>query len=288
MIKSFFSRLIIFSMILTFVNQAQDNVFLSIENRLRFGDFLFCDNDYLRAIDEYKIVLKNKESDMLKFKIALAYQELKRYNESENSFKELFSSQQFSSEAKFEYFRTLYLSDNYEMMKKMITDDSFIDASTSKEIKKLYNLKHLYSQFHIEDSSDFFDPFNDKESVELLKYFIRKQNIENKSPAVAAILSTVVPGLGKVYTENYGDGITAFLLTGVLTFLAIDNFNADHDFRGWLFTGLAAYFYAGNIYGSSASAQLFNAGTRIKFDNDLQLFLNKNNHFIPKTNLFCK
>lgn len=289
MISSFFIRLIFLVLILTSINFAQDEInYFSNENRLRFGDYLFCDNDYLRAIDEYKLVLKEKNSDSLKFKIALAYQKLGRFEESENSFKELFNSQQLFNDAKFEYAKTLYLSKRFSLLNELVSDNSFIESSKRNEIQKLHHLTQLYSLQAIDDSSNFFQPFNQNESVELLKFYIRKQNIENKSPALAAVLSAVIPGLGKIYTGNYGDGITAFLLTGVLTFLAIDNFNADHDFRGWLFTGLAAYFYAGNIYGSAASAQLFNAGARITFDNDLQLFLNKNNNFITKNNLFCK
>ncbi len=289
MISAFFIRLIFLVLILTSINFAQDEInYFSNENRLRFGDYLFCDNDYLRAIDEYKLVLKEKNSDSLKLKIALAYQKLGKYYESENSLKELFNSQQLHNDAKFEYAKTLYLSKRFSLLNELVSDNSFIETSKRNEIQKLHHLTQLYSLQAIEDSSKFFQPFNQNESVELLKFYIRKQNLENKSPALAAILSAVIPGLGKIYTGNYGDGITAFLLTGVLTFLSIDNFHAQHDFRGWLFAGLAAYFYAGNIYGSAASAQLFNANLRITFDNELQLFLNKNNHFITRNNLFCK
>lgn len=286
--SQFITRYIFLFVFLSLINAQDKNGYFSLENRLKFGSFLFCQGDYIRAIDEYNFALTKQNNDTLKFKIALAYQKLERYNESENSFKELFASQQFGSEAKFEYFRTLYLSGKFETMHKRIADDSLMESSISDKIKRLYNLKHLYSSKSIEDSSKFFQPFNQNESIELLKFYVRKQNLDNKSPALAAVLSAIIPGLGKVYTENYGDGITAFLLTGVLTFLAIDNFNADHNFRGWLFSGLAAYFYAGNIYGSATSAVLFNANVRMNFDSDLTLFLNKNNHFSSNSNLFCK
>jgi tetratricopeptide (TPR) repeat protein len=60
--------------------------FYSVENRLQFGDYLFCSGDYIRAIDEYKSVLNEKENDSLKFKIALAYQKINRFNDSEKYF----------------------------------------------------------------------------------------------------------------------------------------------------------------------------------------------------------
>ena len=58
------------------------------------------------------------------------------------------------------------------------------------------------------------------------------------------------------------------LFTGVFTFLAVNNFRNDHPTRGWIFSGLAAYFYAGNIYGSAAAAQNYNAAVKFTFDTE--------------------
>ncbi len=264
-----------------------NNDFFSIENRLKFGDYLFCQGDYNRAIDEYQFILSKRNIDSLKFKIALSLRELNRYSEAENSFKKLLNQNIFKEEAQFEYYRALYLADDFNSLLKEYRVDSYSNKKFGNDIKKLVNLPKLYSQNEITDSSSFFRPFNKAESLELLKFYMRKRNLENKSPILAAIMSAVVPGLGKIYTEKYGDGITAFLVTGLLTFLSVDNFNAKHDFRGWLFAGLAAYFYAGNIYGSAASAQIYNAEVRLSFDNDLRVFLNRNNHFVPKSKWLC-
>ncbi len=54
----------------------------------------------------------------------------------------------------------------------------------------------------------------------------------------------------KYIRKEYGDGITAFLLTGLFSYLAYTNFENDHPTRAWIFTALGAGFYAGNIYGS--------------------------------------
>jgi hypothetical protein len=84
---------------------------------------------------------------------------------------------------------------------------------------------------------------------------------------------------------NITDGLTSFLVTGALTFLAVDNFKHKHNFRGWLFTGLGAFFYAGNIYGSAAAAQIFNAGIQLNFDRDVKLYFEKRNYFLPEIKL---
>jgi hypothetical protein len=54
-----------------------------------------------------------------------------------------------------------------------------------------------------------------------------------------------------------------------------------------LFSGLAAGFYLGNIYGSVASAQIFNAKVDFNFLNDLTEFLLSKNYFINEID-FCK
>ena len=112
-------------------------------------------------------------------------------------------------------------------------------------------------------------------------------NPPNKNPLIASVLSAIIPGAGKIYTGDIGDGIFTFLTTGVFTFLAYDNFKAEHNFRGWLFSGLAVMFYGGNIYGSFASAQIHNARIKYEFNLQLDSFIKLKNYFIPQYD-FCK
>lgn len=99
-------------------------------------------------------------------------------------------------------------------------------------------------------------------------------------------MSAIIPGSGKMYVGEWSDGIAAFLVTGLFAFLAYDNFRADHTTRAWIFTGLGAFFYAGNVYGSIASAQIFNARVDFKFNDGLKLFLEEKNYFVPEYD-FC-
>jgi len=116
----------------------------------------------------------------------------------------------------------------------------------------------------------------------LISFYQQKKFPQHKSPTTAAILSTFIPGAGKIYTGEIGDGITSLIATALTTYLAISNFKADHQFRGWLFTGVAAFFYVGNIYGSAASAQIYNARIQFSFDKEVKLFFEQRNYFLPK------
>lgn len=84
---------------------------------------------------------------------------------------------------------------------------------------------------------------------------------KSKSPWLAAGLSTVVPGLGKIYSGAYSEGIAAFLLVGSFTGFAVENAlrNGMDDWRSILFTTIASLLHLGNIYGSYISVSLYNS-----------------------------
>lgn len=271
-----------------FISAQTESEFFSFENRLKFGNYLFYSGDYIRAIDEFIEIDPDKSNDSLQFKIGLSFQQLNRFDEAIGLFHDLMRSQHLKDEASFEYARTIYLSGQISSLKSIERREPLNSSVYHRDVEKLIQLDKLQSAENRIDSASFFKPFGEKESIELLKFYQRKQNFNDKNPTLAAVMSAILPGLGKIYTENFGDGITALLLTSVLTFLSVDNFNADHDFRGWLFAGLAAYFYAGNIYGSAVSANVYNANLRISFNSDLKIFLNEKNHFVPKSKWLVK
>lgn len=131
------------------------------------------------------------------------------------------------------------------------------------------------------DSNNFFSAFEDSSKSDIRKFYLSKKYPEYKNPTTAALLSAILPGLGKIYTNNISDGITSLIATGLLTYLSINNFQNDHQFRGWLFAGLAAFSYAGNIYGSAASAQIYNAGIRFNFESEVKTYFEKRNYLLP-------
>jgi len=93
-----------------------------------------------------------------------------------------------------------------------------------------------------------------------------------KKPVVAAALSAIIPGLGKVYTGNFKDGIISFIFVGINTFQSIRYYNKKGFKSGgtWIFGGLAAGFYLGNIYGSFKAAKLKNKQINNGFKNKIQ------------------
>lgn len=84
---------------------------------------------------------------------------------------------------------------------------------------------------------------------------------KSKSEWLAAGLSAIVPGLGKVYSGAYAEGVSSFLLVGTFTGFAVENWvrNGGGDWRSILFTTIASLLHLGNIYGSYISVSLYNS-----------------------------
>ena len=257
--------------------------FHSLENIKKFADHLFCEGDYLRAIEQYELMGNNLFNDTIQFKIMLGFSELNLYQNSNEVVKNI------STESKF-FFDAFLLSMKNKLLIEpkplSIYESHKIETEYFRRMNKLISTSMLYDKNFSLTKKNITSPFDESEKEIISKFYDLKMNPPYKSSALAGLISAVVPGSGKMYVGEWGDGITAFLVTGLLAFLAYDNFQADHTTRAWIFSGLGAFFYAGNIYGSIAAAQIFNAKVDFDFNNGLKFFLEEYNYFVPDYD-FC-
>lgn len=258
----------------------------SSQNIKLFADFLFCEKDYLRAIDEYEKYSALIKNDSVEFKVAYGYLEMGDYQNALYKFSTITPSSVFYDASRMEKLKSYFLLQDSQ---SLLTETDSIIKSNPNYTQNALKLKNsfLLWQDNLFEKDDFLLPFNPDEKIRMSEFYDWKKNPPYKSEVLAGILSTVIPGAGKIYTQNYSDGITAFILTGLFGYLAYTNFDHHHNMRAWVFTGVAAGFYAGNIYGSIASAQIFNAKISFEFDQSLKLFLEDKNYFTPIYD-FCK
>ncbi|MBA4318429.1 MAG: hypothetical protein C0412_08515 [Flavobacterium sp.] len=255
---------------------------LSPENRLKFGNRLFAERDYLRAINEFTEYLKTTDNDTVRYKIALSYFEMKKFTQAADNYKSLLSSYTLQDDAKFGIIKSNFFTGDFDFIRKSSLSSPYFTAKYENDIHRLINITYLLDSTAQIDQSKFISVFPAEAQPKLLELIKMKTNPEYKDPATAMWLSVLLPGLGKVYVKEYTDGIIAFASTALSVIFAVDSFNAGSNFKGWLFTGLGAFFYGGSIYGSAAAAQIYNAGIRFNFGSELNLFLNKQNFFLPK------
>lgn len=263
-----------------------DNLF-SPPNIKLFADYLYCQKDYLRAADEYDRYLKNIHNDTVEFKAAFSYSLMNNFGEAEDRFKSIKESSTFYSSAREQYLKSIFQSGSVLQFRTAYNGLSKMEsAKNSPGLTSLYMFSYLFTQEPLPAETEFIKTFAPNDEPRIEDFYKWKKDPPVKSPLKAAILSAIIPGAGKIYASETADGITAFIAAVGSAYLAYDNFNAGHKARGWIFSAIGAGFYAGNIYGSAAAVQIFNARILFDFINDLNSFLQDKNYFLKVFN-FC-
>ncbi|MCX8107118.1 MAG: hypothetical protein N3D80_14725 [Ignavibacterium album] len=265
---------IIISLAFSTILIAQINPLKSPDNIKLFADHLYCEQDYSRAAEEYKSLPDFKISDTILYKIGKCYSIIGDYDEAMFFFTALNSSSPFADYANNEIGKIYFLKKDLSSLDRLI--DCKINSRTNLiKLKIALMLESKTPDFNLNE----YITETDSDYIEISRLYFERNNPGYKSELLAGILSSVIPGSGKIYTENYGDGITAFILTGLFSYLAYDNFKHNHNFKGYLFSGIAAGFYFGNIYGSVASAQIFNVRVDFDFLKNLSDFISRKSYF---------
>lgn len=277
--KSFYKNpFFLILLIFLFLNiDIQAQQFDSDNEIKKFADYLFCEKDYLRSINEYRRLSDFASNEDLQIKMGVAFLKMENYDSASAIFDHLSLRADYNNSDAIILLKmkTAFLKKNYSFVDDFNT--SLQNDSIKQNITKLKYFSRLLTLNEL-PKNIYFD---EDEFVKINHLLSKRDNLNFKSATVAALLS-VLPGLGKIYTEEYGDAIYAFIFNGVFAFLAYDNFNAKHYTRAWIFSTVSLGYYGGNIYGAAASAQIYNARIKAEFDVEVDSFLLEKNYFVPK------
>lgn len=103
-----------------------------------------------------------------------------------------------------------------------------------------------------------FDDYRLSESENTLKGIAASLERSRRSPVLAALMSAVLPGSGKVYAGQTGPGVASFLAVGSLAAITAEQWS-HHGLKDWrtiVAGSLCGIFYIGNIYGSYVSVSI--------------------------------
>jgi TM2 domain-containing membrane protein YozV len=253
-----------------------------------FARYLYCSGDYFRASSEFQRLIGLNQNianeDTINFLLGKSFQKLESFEKSNEYFSKFYKSKSpLMGIAIREYIKNQFLQKNYFYFYNIFSDpenyewlDYFYTLKLAVKLRELNNSEIEKDLEQIKDVSSL---------LFIAEYISKMRLLKKKNPVIAGVLSAVIPGSGKIYTGKYSDGVISLLLIGLFGYLAYDNFAANHNFRGWLFAGLSSFFYAGNIYGSIISANIFNHMQKVEFRNELSNGLNDNNFFIDEVSI---
>jgi len=257
--------------------RAQEKGIFSLENRILFADFLYCEKDFLRASEEYLACIPFLNSDTVFYKLGNSLLKIGEIAGSQKYFNEINKSSDLYNYSQSKIFESYFLTGNNDILSEL--KNGVQEPGLLNQIDKFIFLSSLIEYGNVNIIEDNVLLFPEIERNKINDFVRRVKQKEEKSPLLAGIFSTLLPGSGKIYTDNISDGITAFILTGLFGYLSYSNFKADHDFRGYLFSGVSLFFYSGNIYGSVISAKIFNEEKENEFRGNLYNYLEEKSYF---------
>ncbi len=269
--------LVVLAVSLASAQQIQNSLpFRSIEERKLFAGFLFCNSDYLRAAEEYAEIYSSDANDTMLFYSAVSYFRTGDFTNG-NVLALRLPKGGLLLRSLEEKYRSLFSSEQFSLVTRELEKDSlFLQGTEVSRYELFYRIRHE-TQVAIPDTIMPWLPYAERDSI---LYFARLKNTSSsRSPWIAAALSALLPGAGKIYTGFISDGLTALAINGLFVYLSMTNFNAGHKTRGYIFGGAFALFYAGNVYGSAASAHIYNASVQFSINSAFDSFLSRNNYF---------
>lgn len=204
-------------------------------------------------------------TDTVNYLCGMNYYLLKRPDTASFYFSAVSKNSAFFTPSRFFSSINLSYSKKYQNALQSIGD---LPQDTSLKYSQLTNLLNAGNFLLLRDHKRFdsvsqlflYDDYKyaneQNKLIELKKEIL---NTKKKSPAVAGMLSAVVPGLGKFYAGKRGAGLAAFAANGALAAMAFEAYyRHDHSIKnaqfitfGTLFT----FFYVGNIFGSVFSVK---------------------------------
>lgn len=212
------------------------------EQILKFADYLYLQEDYNSAVNEYRRYLFLSDSNRTEIyeKIIDCFVRLKRYDEAikiadvmDDSIVALYTKSK------------IYLSKgDYPVVRKLL-EDMMYDTSS----KQLIGLSYV-GEFNFLKAKEFID--------------LPKPLPNLKSPLLGGLLS-LFPGGGHFYCKKVGDGIYSMLVVTSAALISYYYHHNNEQTKFYTALGFALFFYAGNIYGGINAVRNYNYYENTKY-----------------------
>jgi len=233
------------------------------EHSYAFANYLFLSGEYKMALAEYeRLHFLQPQDTLIFFRLVQSYRLAgNRQVALEKIEKNLGNPDvKISSGLQKEYIRLLILNSRYNQCRKYLSETVCLpepDIQFLKLSNEIMAGDFDTGRVLLQNPGVLMSfPLTNQYQVLLSK----EAQFHYKKPAVAMILSGLIPGSGKVYTGNWKDGMVNFLMVFGSAFQSYRGFTkyGTGNAYGWIFGGISLIFYTGNIWGSGKAAHITN------------------------------
>jgi len=251
---------------------AQD--LLDYGNSLKYANYLFSTRQYdLSSIEFERVVFMEPTDTLAKLKLIKSY----RYSGKIETARERLSAffpgypDLLPGDFSVEFLKLSFSANNYREGYDFLLNNKTIPDETRAE----YHLGILAAQNRWTEAKSFADRYRylmDKSEKfhSLNEICVNGLNTRYRKPWLAASLSAVIPGTGKIYSGNWKDAVFSFLLITGTSWLAYNSIhNNGFNLESVLIGSAALGFYSANVYGSYKSASHYNQSINQSFRNQV-------------------
>lgn len=236
------------------------------KNSADYANYLFQAQEYrLSALEYERLHFLNDSNSFYQLRLAQSYRLDQRFQTGISRMNSIFrDAAEMNTSLSSEYAKMLILNRNFREAQ------SFIESSNALKQGYLYEVSIELLQADWKRATTLIAGYTDINDVmlyDLSKIAKEGENLNYKSPFLAGMFSAVVPGSGKIYTNQWKDGLIALVFVAGNAWQSYRGFQRDgiKSPYGWVFGSLAVGFYSGNIFGSVKAAKKHN----IQLDNEL-------------------
>ena len=274
--------------LLTFSSLSFSQNIFDLEHSAKYADHLYKTGDYSSAAKEYeRLIILVPDSSKFNFRLLQSYKHSKQIGKGKEKAVEIYGNlyKNYPHDIIYIYFQFLILQDNYSECHTILKEQTKLTSEEHQEftlaIYLLENqrdsagtfIKTIFCSKNTNKENSVSDKFS-----ELTSLYHTQKKIKYKKPVVASLLSTVVPGLGKIYTNDIKNGLGVLSIISLYSWQSYRGFKHEgvKSFYGWGFGALATGFYIGNIYGSHQSAKRENKFQTVIFAKEVKKIITEN------------
>jgi tetratricopeptide (TPR) repeat protein len=243
-----------------------------------FAGQLMEDEDYYRAITEYKRFIsyfpEDRRIPLCHLNIAHAYLNGGKIDTALEQLRQIgqdFKGTAAAERADYEMGRTYFISGRYEEAGKTLSQfittyplSGHLDSARvllGWSLVQLWELEQAAAVFSEVGETNLQYPFAQALAQELRGGV----SVPRKSPLLAGVMSGILPGAGQAYTGRYSEGFTSFLLNGAFIWAIVELFSHGNEVAGLVLGFFEVGWYSGGVFGAVNDAHKYNRKARKEF-----------------------
>lgn len=249
-------------------------IFLTEEIQIKLGDAFLAEQEYYRAITEYKKFLilfpDSDQADSVLFKIGQAYYQGDEFEPAARTFTlvgQRYPMSKLAPAAGYQsglcYWRLGRFDEAAAAFNAVATNyPASGDAPRAVLDMAVVHMDRKDPGASRNDLERFLTNYprdhRAEQARKALAFLGSHQELPHKSPVTAGVLSALLPGAGHIYAGHYGDGLTSFFLNGLFIAGTVVAIRQENYAVAGVVGAIGLPFYIGNIYGAANAATKWN------------------------------